>query len=202
MILAEIARTGRLAPEFLKGSFALSVQELDERAAPLLGRAGPWTERLRIDSHEAAQAALLTLGNWLDFETYTADRGKAYRDQKLGEIATLRELPRFTTDKIMESVRKIDVIWVREEDFPECFFEVEHTTEITMGLHRMFQARGFNAKFFIVAPPDARPRFDREIGKAPFKSAREKYRFRSYPELESVFQKGKAYFEVYRSFFA
>lgn len=202
VILAKVAEAGRLTSDLLEASSSLTAEGLEERAALLLGTAGPWTENLRVDSHEAAVAALLALGNWLGFKTYTDHAADSYAGQKLGEIATLRELPRFTTDKIMESVCRIDVVWVGEEtDFPQCFFEVEHSTDITKGLLRMFQAISFDAQFFIVAREESRQRFDREIEKAPHRRYREKYRFRAYSELETLFKRGKAYFEAYKAFF-
>jgi hypothetical protein len=190
--LARVAKAGRLSDEFLKASFGFLVRELEQRAAPLLGRDAPWRARLRIDTHEAALAALLMLGNWLDYETYTAHPGRKYEDQKLAEIVTLKRFPHFPTEGIEKSAKRIDVIWVKE-DWPEFFFEVENTTNVTGGLHRMYQVSKLDAKFFIVARPDVQARFDREIEKPPFKDCRDKYRFRSYSELARMFQAGKTY---------
>ncbi len=104
-----------------------------------------------LKTHEGAQAMLLELGNLLGYDTYTADPGKDPGEQfydevsdeitgkplaiprTLGEIATLNEVPGFAIEKILESVRRIDVIWFKEE-FPEVCFEVEHTTNVKDGL--------------------------------------------------------------------
>jgi len=142
---------------------------------------------LPIESHEAAQAILLTLGKFLKFDTYTADPSKEYNGQKLGDLATLRELPYFATEKAMDSARRIDVVWANGE-WPEYFFEVEQSTGVTSGLHRMYQVIRVDAKFIIIAPGDEeRRRFEREVEKNPYKDVRHKYRFRSYDELREMY---------------
>jgi hypothetical protein len=172
-ILAAVAKRGRLTQELVQASYGCSNQELKEIAAPLLGKKVPWIEPSTINSHEAAQAALLQLGSRLDFETYTAHPGEKFNGRELGEIATLRELPRFATEQVMKSVSRIDVVWLKD-DYPEYFFEVENTTDVTSGLHRMFQAVKYGENFFIVGPKEVKGRFLREIEKAPFKGVKQK----------------------------
>jgi hypothetical protein len=148
-----------------------------------------------IETHEAAEAVLLKLGNLLGYDTYTPDASKTFNGQKLGDVATLEELPFFTSEKIMESVQNIDVVWMKEE-WPEYFFEVEHTTGVTSGLLRIYQAEKINAKFFIVGPEDVLKRYEREVEKAPFSRIKNKYRFRSYEELREMFLAATRYREV------
>jgi hypothetical protein len=139
-----------------------------------------------INSHESAEAVLIMLGNLLGYDTYTPDAGRTYKEQKLGDIATLKELPYFTSEKIMDSVQNIDVVWLKD-DWPEYFFEVEHTTGVTSGLLRIFQAQKLSTKFFILGPKDVLKKFEKEVEKAPFKSVRQKYQFRSYEELGDMY---------------
>jgi hypothetical protein len=150
---------------------------------------------VKIDGHEAAEAVLLILGHLLGYDTYTPDVSKTYNGQKLGEIATLEELPDFTLPKIMESIDNIDVVWLKDE-LPEYFFEVEHTTGVTSGLLRIYQAEKLPAKFFIIGPEDVLKRYEREVEKAPFSRIRDKYRFRSYDELREMFITATHYREV------
>jgi hypothetical protein len=148
-----------------------------------------------IETHEAAEAVLLKLGNLLGYDTYTPDASKMFNGEQLSDIATLEELPDFTNAKIMESVQNIDVVWMKDE-WPEFFFEVEHTTGVTSGLLRIYQAEKINAKFFIVGPQDVLKRFEREIEKAPFNRIKGKYRFRSYEELRDMYGAASHYREV------
>jgi hypothetical protein len=146
---------------------------------------GPISD-LAIDSHEGAEAVLLMLGNLLGYDTYTPDAGRTYKEQKLGQIASLKELPYFTSEKIMDSVQNIDVVWLKDE-WPEFFFEVEHTTGVTSGLLRIYQAQKLNTKFFIIGPKDVLKKFEKEVEKAPFNSIKQKYQFRSYEELREMY---------------
>jgi hypothetical protein len=155
-------------------------------ASPLPPKAAEPETGLTISGHEAAQAALLILGKLLNFDTYTADPSKQHDGQKLGDLATLQDLPYFASEKAMDSARKIDVVWVNGE-WPECFFEVEQSTGVTPGLHRMYQVIKVDAKFFIIAPEDERKRFEREVDKEPYKQIKQKYRFRSYGELGAMY---------------
>ena len=74
------------------------------------------------------------------------------------------------------------MVWLKDE-WPEYFFEVEHTTGVTPGLLRIYQVEKLNAKFFIIGPQNVLKRFEREIEKAPFNRIKKKYRFRSYEDL-------------------
>jgi hypothetical protein len=199
-ILAAVAKAERLSPDFLRASFDYTLQELKQRAAPLLGTEVPWENRLEINGHEAAEAALIVLGNRLDYETFTADSGKSFQGRTLSEIATLRKLPRFPSEEIDRSAKLIDVIWVKDE-WPEVFFEVEHTTNVKSGLQRMFQVLKLDAKFFIVAPKPVRTKFLRAINEAPFRKFKDKYRFRSYNELTKMFRVAIKYSDAHSDFF-
>jgi len=149
----------------------------------------------KIDSHEAAEAALLTIGNLLGYDTYTPDASRTYDGKKLGELATLAELPDFAGKKVMDSARNIDVVWMKEE-WPEYFFEVEHTTGVTPGLLRIYQAAKTGANLFIIGPSGLLKKFQREVEKYPFHQIRDKYHFRSYEQLLLMYSAVTSYRKV------
>ncbi|MDT8067942.1 MAG: hypothetical protein ROO76_07205 [Terriglobia bacterium] len=144
------------------------------------------SDNISIASHESAEAILLMLGNLLGYDTYTPDASRTYDGQKLGQIATLDDLPAFSSEKVMDSVRNIDVVWLKDE-WPEYFFEVEHTTGVTSGLLRIYQAHKLSTKFFIIGPADVLKKYEKEVQKSPFASIQHKYRFRSYDELRQMY---------------
>ena len=116
----------------------------------------------KISNHEEAEGVLLELGNMLNFDTYVCmrDRAKQFKTQSLGEIATLKEIPPFTYQRLLDTVKEIDVIWFKE-GYPQYCFEVEHTTGVRDGLLREYQIRNAtNAKFFIIAPSEAYSKFE------------------------------------------
>ncbi len=178
-----------------------------ERRREFLAGTPPVVE---IRSHEAAQAMLLNLGNLLGYDTYTSDPskdpGEEFYDEgesegqifvipmALGRIATLEKVPWIQHESILESVRRIDVIWFKEE-FPEVCFEVEDTTNIKDGLLRQFQISKHapNAKFFVIAPEARRGKFEKEISTIPFKQIQNRYKFRTYQELVSFYEEARKY---------
>jgi len=151
--------------------------------------------------HSDIQGVLLELGNMLGYDTYVADPSKVYRGEILGNLATLKEIPQFTYQRLLDTVKNIDVIWF-EEEFPKFCFEIEHTTGVTMGLLRLYQIRKItDAKFFVIAPEEIISKFQTEISKDPFHQIRERYIFRSYKQLSEVFKCALTYHEFKNKFF-
>ena len=153
-------------------------------------------DHVPIDTHQSAQYHLLELGNMLGFLTYTPDYSKKHEDRKLGYTATLKEMPAFAGELARDSARNIDVIWFNEDENPHACFEVEHTTGISPGLHRLFQLRQFRVKFFIIASEEDRSKFEREVGKAPYRAMRRRFRFISYDELSRFFKTTRTFHEL------
>ena len=200
--LAKVAAKApqKLTSDFLRESFDMSGLDVKERVASLLGKESLSPNDIVIDSHTTAQAVLLWLGGWDGYDTYTAHRGEKFRGGKLGDIATLSKLDLCGPPGVLKAAKSIDVIWLKG-NWPKYFFEVEHTQDITAALHRMFQVVDFDAKFFVVALPHARSRFQREIAKALFNERKEKYFFRTYIELRKLYRKASPYREASKSFF-
>jgi hypothetical protein len=144
-------------------------------------------------SHEAVEAYLLRLGTLLGFDTYTPDSGHVFDGRKLGELATLQELPICSTKAVMEAIENVDVVWVRDE-VPELFFEVEHSTGVTSGLLRMFPAAEKLAKTcFVIAPEGELKKFQRDLERPPFKKLKARYQFRSYEQLQQMYTAASQY---------
>ena len=143
-------------------------------------------------SHSLLQGMLVEVGNMLGYDTYSADQSPAYRDTTVGELATLDSLPDFTSKRILNTAKQIDVIWL-EDEFPVCCFEIEHSTDVTKGLLRMHQLMPFQAQFFIIAPEGTRRKFETEISKSPFYQSQERYYFRSYEEVEGLYKLTKKF---------
>lgn len=143
-------------------------------------------------THSLIQGMLIELGNLLGYDTYSADQSPEYRDTTIGELATFDSLPEFTSRRILKTVRQIDVIWL-EDEFPVCCFEVEHSTDVTKGLLRMHQLARFQTQFFIVGADSLRRKFETETSKSPFYQHRNRYFFRSYKEVELLYQQTKRF---------
>lgn len=143
-------------------------------------------------SHADAQAKLILVGSYLGYRTYTPDRAKKSIYGKLGELCSEENVPDdYLAKKKIEEICNIDVIWFDDDGLPTHGFEVEHTTDVTKGLHRLFQGAGVFIKMFIVAQEETRRRFERERGKAPFRKIRDRYVFKNYGELDAFFESVK-----------
>jgi len=137
-------------------------------------------EEIQPQSHWEAVYYLVKAGNLLGFKTYVADPSRSAFEKKLGEIATLTEVPPVL--KSASEISKVDVIWYRSRP-PFCLFEVEHGGTMREALHRLYNAIAFDARFFIVSPIDNRSRFERWMRTAPFREFEERYNFRTYSDL-------------------
>ena len=85
----------------------------------------------------------------------------------------------------------IDVIWFDEEGYPTHAFEVEHTTDITKGLLRLYQTRKLRIKMFIIS--NQKNKFETEVSKSPFVTIKNEFILRNYDELEEFFESVKRF---------
>ena len=111
--------------------------------------------------HVRIQAKLLKLGREMGLDTWVArnDRGTTYEDTKLGDLATVDQLPVGLPDAVRRTVELIDVIWLRRNEYVAAF-EIEKSTLIYTGLLRMADLvtllPNLIVPLFIVAPEERR----------------------------------------------
>lgn len=186
--------------EILKENMIYSESSTDQLNEVIIEESKPEVEMLDVKvttaqtelTHEVIEGVLLSLGNLLGYETYTPDKSRIYNGTNMGDISTLNEIPSFTYPRILNIVKGVDVIWFRD-GYPQYCFEVEHTTNITEGLLRLYQIRGIPIKFFIISPSSRIKKFEREILKDPFYKIRDRYSFRSYDTLLEFYSIAKKY---------
>lgn len=112
---------------------------------------------------------LILIGSYLGFRTYTSDRGGNSIYGMPGELCSENQIPEGSIPQMhVDAVRFIAVIWFDEEGFPTHGFEVEHSTDITKDLLRLFQVHKLRIKMFIIAEEENRGKFKREINKNLF----------------------------------
>ena len=150
------------------------------------GEEGPLAfEDVEPQNHWEAVYYLIKTGIVLGFKTYVADPSKSAFGNKLSDIATLTEVP-----PILQSAREIqrvDVIWYKPKP-PYFLFEVEDGGTMREALHRLYNARAFDARFFVVSPIHNREKFKKWVTTDPFNELEERYNFRTYPELFSFYK--------------
>jgi hypothetical protein len=152
-------------------------------------------------THSDIQAKLILIGSYLNYRTYTPDRGKQSVYGILGDLCSEKEVPTESIPKIsVDTVRFVDVIWFDEEGYPTHAFEVEHSTDITKGLLRLYQIHKLRIRLYIIAEEENRTKFDREVQKNPFFKIKEEYLFKNYQELDEFFESVKKFTRIQEQF--
>lgn len=185
------------------GRIGFNIKEISHEDYEEVLRIAKELPRIREDqmTHEEIEGLLLRLGNMLGFDTYTADRSsRTKKGEELGNLCTLKEIPKFTYAEVLDTVRQIDVIWFKDRH-PKYCFEVEHTTDITKGLLRLYHVRHISgSSFFIVAPSSKQSKFNSEIRKDPFNKIKERYIFRTYTQLLELYDCAQKFLPMKASF--
>ena len=148
-------------------------------------------------NHWEAIYYITLIGNLLGYKTYVADPSREAYSKKLGEIATLKEIPSILQN--IPNVKRIDAIWfsTKSESY---FFEVEDGGTMRDALHRLFNCFHLNAKFFIVSPIENRPKYEQWMNTEPYKSQEERYSFRTFNELYDFYKQVDSYINTSKKF--
>lgn len=142
-------------------------------------------------SHSYYQGLVVQLGNLRKHPTHVPpqDRNKQFLSETLGSIASLSQLPPFTYENLMARAKSADVIWLNPRQFPEAFFEIEHTTDIQSSLLRFLDFQDFRAKFFIVSSDARRREYESKLSYSAFSPIRGNVKFLDYESLSLLHSK-------------
>lgn len=152
-------------------------------------------------THSDIQAKLILIGSYLNYRTYTPDRGKQSIYGTLGDLCSEKEVPKDSIPAVsIDTVKFIDVIWFDEEGYPTHAFEVEHSTDITKGLLRLYQVHKLRIKLYIIAEEENKTKFERELLKNPFHKIKQEYVFKNYQELDEFFESVKNFTKIQEKF--
>lgn len=152
-------------------------------------------------SHTYYQGLLLEIGKLQNFDTFVPnqDKNKMFLGKtKLGEIASINEIYRFSYDLFISQARTVDVIWFNERKMPLSLFEIEHSTNIKNSLLKFVELQDFRTKMFIVADDARKGEFTKSVDMRAFKCIHKYVEFLSYDELSDLHTQAfvKAKFEI------
>ena len=156
-------------------------------------------------THYDLQAKLVLVGSYLNYRTFipAPDKNKQTIFGVLGDLCTEKEIPEGSIPGLsLNTVKFVDVIWFDEEGYPTHAFEVEHTTDITKGLLRLYQVHKLRVKMFIISEEANKGRFQREVAKSPFAKIKNEFVFKNYDELDEFFQSVKNFSQMQERFLA
>lgn len=154
-------------------------------------------------SHYDIQAKLVLVGSYLGYRTFVPapDTNKETIFGVLGNLCSEKEIPEGSIPALsVNTIKFVDVIWFDEEGFPTHAFEVEHSTDITKGLLRLYQVHKLRIKMFIIADEINKNKFAREVAKSPFAKIRNEFIFKNYDELDEFFQSVKHFSQIQERF--
>ncbi|MEK6714923.1 MAG: hypothetical protein AABY43_02620 [Candidatus Omnitrophota bacterium] len=175
----------------------LGVYALTEYLEKLPHIVEPRTQLEKISyKHTEIQGMIIEIGNMKGFETYTPDRSKIFRNKGLGNIASFKECPNFTYEKIVQSIKFCDVAWFNLRGFPEKLFEVEDSTDFRGSLVKFTELQDFRTNFNLVASLQRKTKYEREISKAAFKNIADRCRFIDYADIEKYYDASLNYHNI------
>lgn len=140
-------------------------------------------------THAYIQGMLLEVGNINGFKTFAPDKSGRFTTQKLCDIMTLHEVPKFTFEHILQSTKFIDVIWFNERSFPHSIFEIENSTNFRNSLVKFVELQDFTTSMIMIAPNDKSKinKYNQEIEKSAFSSIRNRVKFYNYDKIVGLY---------------
>lgn len=143
-------------------------------------------------NHSYYQGLLVCIGNLKKLSTFVPnqDKNKMFLHERLGDLRTLNDLPKYSYENLVSRSSTIDVIWFNKRNMPDSFFEVEHSTDIQNSLMKFSDLQDFYTRMFIVADEKRHSEFDKKIEYSAFENLRKEKRvkFLSYSDLERQYR--------------
>lgn len=150
-------------------------------------------EKSPVRMHSFIEGICLELGNFEQFDTYTPDPTAIFKDNiVLSNLRTISSLPPFTYQEIVDTVKRIDVLWLNKAGFkfPKRAFEVVDSIG-TLGeaLSRTYQLIEFDLDFHIIGSRENKGKFQDKITKEPYTRVANRYKYQSYEEIIDYYNK-------------
>lgn len=166
-------------------------KELEQRGIFVETEKNKDSKEVKDFNHSYYQGLLLTIGNLKNYKTFVPqqDKNKMFLNEKLGNIRTLQDIPKYSYENLVSKSSTIDVIWFNERQMPNSFFEVEHSTDIQNSLLKFQELQDFHVKMYIVADEKRHSEFDKKYSYSSFVNLKKEKRinFLSYTDLEKQY---------------
>ncbi len=150
----------------------------------------PKTDKVRM--HSLMEGICIELGNFKNYDTYTADPSAIYRDNvRLQNLATTIDLPPFTYPEILQETKRIDVLWFNQKSlqFPQYAIEVVDSIGTLNGaFNRCLQLQNFRTKFIIVAPEKHHEKYEQTLKLEAYQKEQDRFKFLNYDDLQTIYQ--------------
>lgn len=145
-----------------------------------------------VRMHSYIEGICLELGNFNDYLTYTADPSACFKDNiHLNNLSTLKSIPLFTYNSLIQEVKRIDVIWFNKigYSFPKKVFEVVDSVNTLNGaFNRSLQLKNFITEFYIVSPEKHHEKYLQTIELEVYQPQRDRFRFINYDDIIDLYE--------------
>lgn len=143
-----------------------------------------------VRMHSFMEGICIEIGNFLKLKTFTADPSAKYNQLPLSSIATLQTIPEFTYPNIVESTKRIDVLWFNDKGFkfPKRAIEiVDSIGTLESALKRSIQLLEFNLSFYILCKNEHIKKIEKELNAEPYIRIKERYKVRDYDYIMNLY---------------
>jgi len=139
-----------------------------------------------VFTHSYYQGLVVQIGNLKRHETFVPaqDKNRIFLGkEKLGALASLGVIHRFSYPDIVKRAGMMDVVWFNERRMPCSVFEVEHSTNIRDSLVKFVELQDFRTEMFIVAAEVRKRQFQETLRLSAFQPIEGYVRFMSYRDV-------------------
>jgi hypothetical protein len=152
--------------------------------------------------HSAVEGMLIEIGNYLEYQTYTSDRNRAFDGKRLGNLCRLQQVPPFTYSELTKVAARCDVIWFSNANhpFPKYIYEVENTTNFVNSMHKMYQLKKYRRAFCAGRARKTAQIFEQMLKNEPFDSVASRYTFRSFEQVAEFYFNCAQHYELREAF--
>jgi hypothetical protein len=159
------------------------------------GDAVPAGDAVRVEARQSIkmQAMVASIGAKMGYGIWLPrnDKARVLAEAPELEPKTLQRLPMNYHEMVLDTIERIDVLWIDERSIVRAF-EVEHTTSIYSGILRMADLlalqNNIDIKMHIVAPDERREDVLREIARPVFERLKlhEKCTYVAYSAIQDL----------------
>lgn len=147
-------------------------------------------------NHSYYQGLILTMGKLNGLQTFLPhqDKNKLFLNEKLSDLATLKNVPEYSYENLIKRSSTIDAIWFKprlspQSLMPHSFYEVEHNTDIQNSLLKFNDLQDFRTRMFIVADINRKKEFESKINYTAFDSIKADVKFLDYETLTKQYER-------------
>lgn len=142
-------------------------------------------------NHYYYQGLAIKIGNLKKFKTYAPnqDKNRLFLNERLGEIKTLTEIPKFSYENLVQRSSTVDVIWFNKRMMPHSFIEVENSGEFQNSLVKFEDLQDFSSRMIIIADKITKNHFEKQLSFVAFQEIKKRVEFLDYETLTKQYER-------------